>query len=328
MFTFDSFREYIKENPTIDIMPLIAMGDSMSYLNLQTGVKTKQRINVITDAEAIIQTGDYTGMDNYNGGVNLAQVQIEVVGRFIKEKYTNDALEPNIMQAALKPGTNPDDMPAILQNAILELKSKSISRKNEESLWLGNTTYTLPFPSPANPAEELANAKVRHILDFDGFVKQAKESADAIKTGSAPVVITPTNVIAEIQKFIDVVNVQEGLVDEQMTLFMNPAAFQIYVQKLGDKYVATQSIKDTMGRIVSIPVWGTNITAKSTLGMKSDTTMICARRKNLVVGTDLLSEDDKASLQWLTEALHWRLLGLYKLGCKIYNESEIIVNKA
>lgn len=328
MFTFDNFRTYVKENPTIDIMPTIVKGDSMSYLNLQLGVKTSQLINVITDAEAIIQAGSYTGTDNYKGGTDLAQVKIEVVRRFIKEAYDNENIEDNIMQAALKPGTNPDDMPAVLKNGIMLLKEQSMNRKNEESLWLGDTAYTLPFPTPSNDAERLANAKVRHILDFNGFVKQAKNSATAIKTGSAPVTITSTNVLAEVQKFVDTVNGIEELVDQQMTLFMNPAAFQIYIQKLGEKYVATWSIRDTFGRITSIPVWGTNITAKSTLGMKSDDTLICARPKNLVVGTDLLSETDKFTFEWLTEALHWRLLGLYKLGCKIYNESEIIVNKA
>ena len=52
--------------------------------------------------------------------------------------------------------------------------------------------------------------------------------------------------------------------------------------------------------------------------------MIMTREFNLCLGTDLVSEDDTLSFEYLNEQQCWRLFGAYKLGPQIARTQEVV----
>lgn len=308
-FTLTDMTAYAAQHPEIDIAPIILDGDSFQYLSVQEDIKSSANLIMVSDTDVTVQGGDYSAAAAA-GGVTIKPKVIQVTERFIKETYKPQQLNAFVTQLALAKGSNPEDFPAIYASAIRALKGKAVAYKNELSIWQGDT------------ASADANLKLS-----DGLVKLAAAEADVIKTGSAAVALTEANAVAEVKKFTaKVLTEAPELITEENTLFMSPAGFQMYYSALSDTLKATQSIKDDRGVVTSVRVPGTSTTAKATSGLTGSNAMILAMPKNLYVGTDLISEDDKMEFKYLEEAMTHRLFGAWKLGAQIGDASKVIIN--
>jgi hypothetical protein len=69
---------------------------------------------------------------------------------------------------------------------------------------------------------------------------------------------------------------------------------------------------------------GTNVEVLSTNGLVGNNSLIMTREFNLCLGTDLVSEDDTLSFEYLNEQQCWRLFGAYKLGPQIARTAEVV----
>lgn len=326
--SFKDVEDYVKKNNNdINIVPTLVAGDSFNVLSVQDDVKTSAYITAVDDEEAYIQDGDYTASGAY-GGIELSNRKIEVKELHIKESYKKNQLLPKVTQLLLKKGSDTSDFPTVIQNLIEMLKKQSLNRKNEQSIWLADEAYVLPYPGATDPAEIKANKSVMHLTYFDGLVKLAKESANTQKSGVAPSTWTAANALANAKrlaaKYDELV---PELINEEKFIFLQPLEMQAFVEALGTTYIATQSFKDDYGRIDKIRLPFGNFFVKQTIGLQGSNEKIVSRPKNLVIGTDLVGEENKFEFRKL-ENRSFELFGIYKLGAQIYKESETLIEKA
>ena len=325
--SFTNVEDYIKNNTNdFDIVPTLVSGDSFEVLAVQDDVKTSMYINAVSDEEAYIQGGDYTQTSAY-GGIDISKRKIEVEEVHIKENYKKNQLLPKVTQLLLKKGSDPSDYPTVIQNLVESLKKQSIAQKNEQMIWLGNKAYVLPHPGSSVPAEVKANKSVEHLKQIDGFIKLAKTSTVVKKSGVAASAWTVANAVANAKrltkKFDDVC---PELINEDKLLFLQPSEMQAFVEALGTAYVATQSFKDDYGRIDKLRLPFGNFFLKQTIGLQGSNEKIIARPKNLVIGTDLVGEENKFEFRKL-ENRSFELFAIWKIGAQIYNEAEVLIEK-
>ena len=311
-FTVSDFTDYIKANPEIDITDVVLNLSSIEAgLNVQQGIKYKAKLVIMEDGSTEIQVGDYTATDA-SGGVVISDKDISTIERHVKEVYKPQVLQQKITQLVMAAGSEITDIPAFVKDEIFRLKNAAISKKNEQSLWVGDTTLT-------------TTAATRHLKDFDGFIKLAQDADDTIKTALAGVALTASTAEAKVKLVTSLLH--GDLIMEPTTLFMNPSNFQIFRGAMITKYVGQQSFSDQIGASFEYKIPGTEITARAMTGLVGSNDMLLCKPDNLTIGVDLLGEDESGEMRML-ENRSFEFFALYKLGAQIGNEKYIVVTKA
>ena len=309
-----SLTDYVKQNPEVAIKPIVlSLPTIETGVSIQTGIKFKERLIDQGDNEAIIQTGDYTSADA-NGTFDLSEKDIAVTERFIKESYTPMVLNKKISSLLLAKGSEITDIPMFLKDSLVKQKVDSIKKKNEQSLWLGDTTASTATPS------------TRHLADFDGFIKLAHSSAKTIKSTVTTVALTSATAISKVSALIALL--PEDVIAENTTLYMSVANAQIAIAAYMEKYSATQVFGDNMGGVkFKYQVPGTNVTIQGLTALSTSNQMLLARPVDLYIGVDLKGEDENAEFRKM-EDRSFELFCLYKLGAQIGKDEYIVVTKA
>ena len=309
--TLTGFVDYIKENNEIDIEPIVLkLGTLDAGAGLQSGIRSSAKLTAVGTSEAMIQAGSYITSEAA-GEMALSQVEIAVVQRHIKENYDPQVLIAKITQLAMQAGSTIDDLPAYIKNALITAKNASVAKKNEQSLWLGDTTLTG------------SAASVRHLEDFDGFIKLAQESDNTVKTAAESVAMTAANAIAQVE--LQTSLLPGDLILENTTLFMSPSEFQIARAAYMNLYKNTQVFGDNVGGMqTTYQIPGTNITLQAMTGLATSKERILCMPEDLIVGVDLQGEEENAEMR-LLENRSIEYFAVYKLGCQIGRGDYIVV---
>lgn len=312
-FTVSNLTDYVKQNPKVDIEGIVLNLESVNMgLSVQDGIKYSEKLLVVDGGEAIIQDGSYVS-SSANGSFELSDKALTVVERHVKESFDPQSLNRKVASVVMSAGSDVEDLPAFVKDAIIKTKVDSIKRKNEQSLWLGDSSVTG------------SAAAVRHLEDFDGYVKLAQDSTDTIKTAAAAVALTAANAEARVAEMIALI--PEDLIMEETDLFMSPSAFVTYRAVMVEKYKTAQTFGDSIKFQTSYQIPGTNCTAHAVTGLVGSNDMILAKASNLYIGCDLKSEEEEAEMRKL-EDRSFEFFALYKLGAQLGKEDEIVVTLA
>ncbi len=274
-------------------------GNSKSEFKLIPNVKSKVKIgqlnlgNILQDADcSFSSTGEGT----------LAQKTLEVCPVKINLEYCQRTFETDYLSQLLRPGSNNDEiMPASVESFLLEQVAKKVSADTEQIVWKGDSA-TASYP----------------LAICDGLQKQFKADAaviDVVGTAS----LTSANIIAELTKVYNAIP-EQLILEDDMRIFLSPSAHRAYRQALANassEAYFMQNYGELHFLDVKLSV-APGITANY---------MVAARKSNLLLLTDLVSDFEDVSIlpqKSVTGVPVVRMIGEFKFGVNYIYGSEVV----
>lgn len=281
-FTVSSLTNYVNEQSKDLLTALQFEGETASYANIVTGVKSSQALQILTNAP-FPQNGDSCGF-NASGGSTFTQRLITTSAIKYQDSFCPRDLQAKWTQLLLKSGQKYTE--ADIPKIIIEDTIKQILRRNETADWQGNV-----------------------LLTSDGYLKHYDGIKTIIAAASGTVTATAstwnaTNARAIIKNIIaNIPAAQKG--DPNMKIFMGYDAAETYRQVLMDAnlyHVATgtgtQKGLMAEGSVHEIiPVHGLD-SLTATTGVTNPFIFALDPDRNLYLGVDMENEEEKAEM-WL-----------------------------
>lgn len=318
-YNLQGMSDYAKSNGIILIKDLIlqAQSFSMDGIRVETGIKSTELFADFAVGNTVLQKtlGD-AGALQYSGGSTLKDISIHVVELAIKERYVKSTLESKIAQMQMRAGSDPSN-PIPYNDVLVNLKAQTVGHLNDLLVWQGDVSGA-------------TNNQV------DGYLTILNKSTGntgttyfAVTGGTFP--FTQTTAIATVEAFAKAALAKFPVwILDGAYLYMSPTNFEVYFRAVYglSSPVNTLTLELNAKPVQKFMVPGTNIEVLSTNGLVGNDSMIMTREFNLCLGTDLVSEDDTLSFEYLNEAQCWRLFGAYKLGPQIARTQEVVATIA
>lgn len=313
-YDISGMAAYAKSNGTVLIKDLIlgAQSFNMSGLRIETGIKSSDKFADFAVGSTYLQsTAGDPGALSYSGGSTIADITVSVAELTVKERYATGLLNSKIAQMQMRAGSDPSN-PLPYSDVLVDLKTKDVGVKNDILLWQGD----------AGTGNTNGNTN-----KFNGWLTLALAGA-SVSGGSAAALASST-AIATVEGIKNVALAAfPTWVNEGCFMYMSPANFAVYYRAV----FGLASTIDTQTLATGKPVEqfyipGTNVSVHSTNGLTGKNNILVTRDGNLIIGTDLVSEDDSFSFEYLNEALCYRLMANYKLGAQIARVAEVVVTK-
>lgn len=303
-FDVSALTNYTKENEAALITSLVTGAKTASIIyskgNLQTGVKSSEKINIL-ETDATFQAGGTCGF-NASGTTTFTQRTITVGKIKVHEALCPKALEAKYTQKALTIGSQYNSL--VYAEEYTNKKNGVINKQLETGLWQGDTLS--------------GNA---NLNKFDGLLKLVDAAVGPVAVNAvafiagAPILIATGIISTNVVKIFDGMYKAlppELLGKEDVAMFCGWDVFRTYTIALKDlnlfHYVGKA---DENGELV-IP--GTNIKLIAVHGLNSTNRIIATYIGNLYIGTDMMNEEDKYELFFAKEADEMRFMAEWKMG--------------
>jgi hypothetical protein len=312
-YNLQGMSDYAKSNGIILIKDLIlqAQSFSMDGIRVETGIKSTELFADFAIGNTYLQAtlGD-AGALLYSGGSTLKDISIHVVELAIKERYVKSTLESKIAQMQMRAGSDPSN-PIPYNDVLVNIKAQTVGHLNDLLVWQGDVTG-------------LTNNQVNGYIT----ILKASTGATAYVTATGVTVpFTQTTAIASVENFVkQALAAFPVWILDGAYLYMSPTNFEIYFRAVYglSSPVNTLTLELNAKPVQKFMVPGTNVEVLSTNGLVGNNSLIMTREFNLCLGTDLVSEDDTLSFEYLNEQQCWRLFGAYKLGPQIARTAEVV----
>lgn len=314
-FSLSGLTAYTVEEQDSLIVKALKGNKTSKLVTIQPGIKTTEKMTIM-DSTVVLQAGDNCGFVS-NGTTTLSQRAITVTDMKVMEKFCAKDLEAYWLQAKMKPGSDPDNMPQMVADTIVERKITGINEANAKLMWQGDTTS--------------GDANLAH---FDGYFEIIK---DAVTAGgsSAPIDgnpgdtytaaagITTSNVEAIIDKQIELIP-ERLLSRDDLFVACNWKIFRLYIAALKNAnyfhYVA--SSEDIRNGSITIP--GTNIKLEALYGMTGVDKIFSSYWANFYMGTDLDNEYEVVKFVYSEDNEEHRLTIRYKIGVQVLFTEDVV----
>ena len=303
--------DWSKSNGNIIIADLLLDGQSFNQegIAVQDGIKSADKlVDFSIEGQTFLQkTNNDVGLLGYSGGTILLDVDIKVTELAIKERYATSSLNAKITQMQMRAGSDPSS-PLAYADVLVGLKSKAVGMLNDKLLWQGNTAtgYTGAYKM------------------FDGWLTLIKKGG--YTTGGTTGLNSGATVINKIENILAKTFTAHPTYIDGCYMFMSPAQYSIYYRQLFQLNSTIDGLTiNTERQPESFMIPGTNVLVQSTNGLAGVNDIVVTRDGNLVIGTDLVSEDDFLKLEYLNEQQCWRLEACYKLGSQVARVSEVVL---
>lgn len=289
-----ALSDYVNENSLEFVTRVITENDTVKYLNevgaLRVGVKGKEAVQIL-DADVNIQSNESCGR-NPLGDTDFAQVILEVFPLADFQNYCPKAFEKKWMSQYLTKGQHYSEL--LFAEEIMNVRASKLARANERLIWQGDT------------ASADAN-----LAFFDGVLKQLATAGVVTTDLSAN-----TDVVAQLQ----------GIVAAADADIVGSGDFTIFVGK--DKAMAYQialANKNLYKEGDTMKVLGTDVAIVGVAGLNGTGLAVAGRASHLIVGTDLTSDLDTASLDYSVETKQFYMDFQWALGVTVAFPDEFVV---
>ena len=308
-FDITQEADYVAGTTRRPLKDVVVETQVFQEFTMQEGIKNSEKAIDITEGSTVFRGADNTKADRFDGGVKVLDVDVSVVPMGISEKYAKYVLDKKVAGLALKRGSSPEDMP--FSDIIVGLKGVAISDRIESQVFVGDS-------SNAN--------------ECDGLLKKMNASSTIKITGVVPVALTEANALSKVNGILSKVKSELPKFNKtEMILAMSPENFDVwYRTKFGLNGVITTQNLNTGKPVMSAYIPGTMIRVIGFYGLAGQNEMFVTRPENIIVGTDLKSEDgqDGINFRFSTDSNSWLLDADWKLGTAIVREEEVLYTKA
>ena len=270
-YTVSALTNYVKTNEDVLIKSVVlggVKGDTISNLSLQTGIKTKERLNYL-DVEPSFQDGTNCGF-SANGKTGFTERELETKQYKVQDQYCDRVLLGKFAEYQVKINAQKEasDLPfeAVLMDEIIG----GINAGMEKEVWLGTGT---------------GGSLIKGFVTLAASADSASTVAVSIESG--------TSVYNAIKKVV--MAIPERIIDEAV-VFVSPAIYRAFVQEMVEKnYFHYKNDGNVENMDITFP--GTDIKVHKTIGLTGDKKHIYASSyKNMVYGCDLQGDEEKVKV--------------------------------
>lgn len=275
--------DYINQNSREFVTRAITENDTVKFLNsigaLRVGVKGKEAVQIL-DADVVIQLNENCGRTP-SGDTDFSQAILEVVHLADFQNYCPKAFEKKWMSQYLTKGQHYTDL--LFAEDMMNVRASKIAKANEKLIWQGDTASADP-----------------NLNKFDGVLKQLATAGVTATDISAT-----TDIVAQLQAMVAGADAD----------LLASGDFAIFLGK--DKAVAYQialANKNLFREGDALKVYGTDISIVGVAGLSGTGKAVAGRASHLIVGTDLVSDMDTASLDYSVETKQFYMDFQWALG--------------
>jgi len=310
-FSVATLAAYVKDNSDILLTKTVLSPKTAKLIEaggtVLTGVKSSERIGIF-DTDAVFQAGacGFTP----SGTTAITQRSVTVGDIKIEESLCYKTLEAKYTQKMLTAGVlydNPTDFN--FYQLWVDLKIAAASRALDVAIWQGDT-----------------GSGTANLNKFDGFIKQIVAASDELDANATPYIATPITAVAGITSS-NVIAALQAVVKRTATEVKQSADFRVFIgyDVLESYTLALQAANlyhYKPENSEEITIVGTNVKAVAVAGLSAATGMFGMRLSNMVVGTDLLSDQTQVEVWYdkADQAVNYRNAFKYGVGIAFTNE--------
>ncbi len=286
---------YVQDNSDKLIKRAVLSGRTAADFTLQTGVKTKARINLLS-TDVTLQDGTACGF-NAAGDVNLSSREItapviKVNMSFCDKTLLNTALQHDVRVAA---GTKVLPFEQEFTDSVIE----SLNKKIEKITWQGDTASVDVDLKRANGLLKILNAEASVIKPTKG--------ANVVANIDAVFMAIPADILDRA-----VIYVSEQDYRAYMVALMAKNNYHIPADG-ADKFVTYYP--------------GTNVKIKAVAGLNGANHMVALDPAMAFRGTDLSGDEEKFDMWYSQDNQEFRLAIQFTMGWQVAFPDQVVVLK-
>jgi hypothetical protein len=213
----------------------------------------------------------------------------------------------------MKPGTPKD---VVLVDSMYDQLAKKIKLDNEILMWLGDYSA-----SPSNASTGMIDGFIYQMTDETDYPDAANINYISAASGAH----TSSTIIAHVNAMVAGRPSNILLRDDQI-MFVSPETYELYTSAL----VALNLFHydGAYAPTYSIYVPGKNVKVVSTIGLSGSNAMVLTYGENLIIGTDLANEEEKAIIMYSEITDSGFVNAQWKLGVAYGQGKDIVTNFA
>lgn len=270
-YTVSALTNYVKTNEDALIKSVVlggVKGDTIDNLSLQTGIKTKERLNYL-NVEPAFQDGTNCGF-SASGKTEFTDRELETKQYKVQDEYCDRVLLGKFAEHQVKINAQKEASDLPFEAELMDEIIGGINAGMEKEVWLGTGT---------------GSSLIKGFVTLAASADSASTVAVSIESG--------TSVYNAIKKVV--MAIPERIIDEAV-VFVSPAIYRAFVQEMVEKnyfhYDANGKVEDA-----DITFPGTDIKVHKTIGLTGDKKHIYASSyKNMVYGCDLQGDEEKVKV--------------------------------
>ncbi len=302
-FNVSSINAYTNETAQQLVKKAVLAGKTISMVTVVPGIKYKETLNILDNTVSVQNaTCGFTS----NGSVAFKQREVTVTALEVKESLCEKTLEQYFMGQWMKPGSPKDEeLGDILADSYVE----KIKEYNELNIWKGGI---------GSPGYGKIDGLISILSDEDTRVTVELGSPDIM---AGP--FTSSNIVSAVDAMVAAI--PEAILNKSdLTLFMSYANYNLYTAALRTANLYHYSGEAGADFECYIP--GTSVKAVATHGLISTDYMVLTYAPNIVVGTDLLDEEEKFDIWYSRDNDEVRVNIQWKIGVEVYFPEHCVCN--
>lgn len=296
-FNVSSIAVFTNETAQALIKKAVLQGRTIDLVSVIPGIKYKESLNIM--ANTISPQNAVCGFSS-NGSVAFSQRDITVTALEIKESLCQKTLEQYFMGQWMSAGEpKENELGSILAESYVE----KIKEYNEIQLWIGQLTGST-FNTP------ITNSYTK----IDGWLNQLTGATARIHPTAATGATSAGHIVTVVDAMVASIP-SEMWSRNDLVLFLGYPAYVALVQAL--KAANNYHYTGEVGSDMTLVYPGTNVKIVATHGLDLIDYKVLTYGENLVVGTDLMNEEEKYDIWYSKDNDEVRTNIQWKIGAAI-----------
>lgn len=280
---------------------------TMKYVNVIPGIKGTQNVNLLSETLAV-QTGTTCGWSD-QGDVTFTVVPVTVQALKTNQSLCLQELNTLYLGQFLSSGSYNENAP--FEQAIIDLQTKQIKRYNEDLLW------------NASSGSSSFSGFIEIFDNVSGVVKLTGQTALCSVTGSSSQE-QAYNVLAQVDNLINALdrNVYDR---DDIVIYMSQAQFKCYLAAIRNvnNFHFTEP---KLGQVFETFHPQTNYKVVGVPGLNGSDLIVIGPMQYMLVGTDLMSDEDSFRAWWSQDFQEVRIMSAWKIGSAVAFPQYFVTN--
>jgi len=271
---------------------------TMKYVNVIPGIKGTQNVNLLSET-LTVQTGTTCGWSD-QGDVTFTVAPVAVQSLKVNQSLCLQELNTLWLGQYLNAGSYNENAP--FEQAIVDLQTRQIKRYNEDLLW------------NASSGSSSFSGFIELFANTAGVVSLSGQTALCSVTGSSTQE-KAYNVLAQIDNLIQ--NLDRNVYDrDDVKIYMSQTQFKCYLTAIRNvnNFHFTEP---SLGQVFTTFHPQTNYEVVGCPGLNGSDLIVIGPMQYMLVGTDLMSDEDSFRAWWSQDFQEVRIMSAWKLGTQI-----------
>ena len=283
-FVVTSLPDYVNENKNELITKAVFGAKTASLINVQTGVKYKDAINILS-TDPVLQ--ERTCSFDASGNVTFTQDYIEVGAYKVNMSLCEEDLRKKWMNDQIKTAAGAENLP--FEQKITSEIVDNIDRQVEQKLWVADTTDG-----------DL----------FNGILTILKDAS------SGAIVVDASAATSVYDKVLEVYKAIPNDVIDKAEIFMGVDDFRTYCIDI-TRMDLHHYVADYNPGSMELIIPGTNVRLHGVSGLTGTHAIVAANPEYLIMGTDMQSDMETFDLWYSKDNQEFRLAVKFNLGAAV-----------